>query len=343
MKKFKELADQVRHCATTSQESLLSGFDATTTALQALGEQDLTGKIAVVTGGYSGIGLETVRVLQSSGAKVIVPARDCGRAAAALKGMDVEIEEMDLLDPNSIDAFANRFRLSGRPLHLLVNSAGIMANSFTLDFRGYETQFATNHLGHFQLTLRLWDALCRANGARVVSVSSWGHRFSPVVLEDLNFQRREYDRWLAYGQSKTANILFAVALDERAKGKGVRAFSLHPGAIVDTGLGKHIPREDLRKAGVIDDEGKPVLDPAKGLKSVEQGAATIVWCATSPQLDGKGGVYCQDCDIAPLVPQEVQANHKIGSLPLGVMSYAVDPRVADRLWRLSDELVFGNR
>jgi NAD(P)-dependent dehydrogenase (short-subunit alcohol dehydrogenase family) len=323
---------------TALQKPIGSGFGVTSAASDVIKGIDLTGKIAIVTGGYSGIGTETARVLRSAGAKVIVPARDHDKAASTLQGLDVEIEAMDLLDPPSIDAFATRFLASVQPLHILVNSGGIMACPLTRDARGYEAQFATNHLGHFQLAAQLWPALSQANGARVVSVSSWGHRHSPVVFEDPNFERRDYDRWLAYGQSKTANILFAVALDQRGKDKGVRAFSLHPGGIVDTGLGKHLSREELRKAGVIDEQGKPVLDPARGLKTVEQGAATSVWCATSPQLDGMGGVYCQDCDITPLVPKEVQANRQIASAPLGVMPYAVDPEAADRLWSLSEQL-----
>jgi len=171
----------------------------------------------------------------------------------------------------------------------------------------------------------------------VVAVSAWAHSRSPIVFEDPNFEHRDYTPWMAYGQSKTANILFALALDERARAHGVRAFSLHPGSIVSTGLAKYLLPEVLRAAGVVDENGKPVLDSAKGLKTVEQGAATSVWCATSPQLDGMGGVYCQDCDIAPLVSEELAAN-QFGSIPLGVMPHAVDPQAADRLWSLSEQL-----
>jgi NAD(P)-dependent dehydrogenase (short-subunit alcohol dehydrogenase family) len=306
---------------------------------------DLSGRVAIVTGGYSGIGLETTRALRSAGAKVIVPARDHDKAATALEGLDgVEIEAMDLMDPASIDAFANKFLASGRSLHILVNSAGIMASPLTRDARGYESQFATNHLGHFQLVVRLWPALRQASGARVVSVSSWGHRHSPVVVEDPNFERRDYDRWLAYGQLKTANILFALALDERGKAEGVRAFSLHPGSIVATGLGKHLSRDELQAAGAIDASGKAILDPAKNLKTAQQGAATSVWCATSLQLNGMGGVYCENCDIAPMVSEKDAANRtsdairRVGSMALGVMPYAVDPEAANRLWSLSERL-----
>ncbi len=335
------------------QAPIGSGFGAASTAAEVIRGCDLSGKTAVVTGGYSGIGLETARALHSAGAKVTVPARDHDKAVRALQGLDgVEIEAMDLIDPASIDAFAERFLASGQPLHILVNSAGIMACPLARDSRGYESQFATNHLGHFQLVARLWPALRQANGARVVSVSSWGHRRSPVMFEDPNFERRDYDRWSAYGQSKTANVLFALALDGRGKSERVRAFSLHPGIIVDTGLGKHLSREELRALGVIDEHGKPILDPAKNLKSVEQGAATSVWCATSPQLDGMGGVYCENCDIAPLVPKQDEADSGIdstsqssrairqgGSTPFGVMPYAIDPEAADRLWSLSEQLL----
>ncbi len=179
---------------------------------------------------------------------VIVPTRDPVKATAALVGIDVKAEPMDLLDPDSIDAFARRFLATGRALHLLVNSAGIMAvPTWTVDARGFEVQFSTNHLGHFQLAARLWPALGKAKGARVVSVSSWSHHFSPVIFDDPNFEHREYDPWKGYGQSKTANILFAVELDRRGEKDGVGAFSLHPGSIVATGLGKYLSADQLRR------------------------------------------------------------------------------------------------
>jgi NAD(P)-dependent dehydrogenase (short-subunit alcohol dehydrogenase family) len=321
----------------TLQKPIGSGFGAASTAGDVIKGIDLTGKIAIVTGGYSGIGVETVRALRSAGARVIVPTRDRDRAVRALQGLDVEIEAMDLLDPVSIDAFAERFVTSGRPLHILVNSAGIAGAPLTRDARGYESHFATNHLGHFQLAMRLWPVLRKANGARVVSVSAWAHSRAPIVFEDPNYEHRDYVPWMAYGQSKTANILFALAMDERGKAHGVRAFSLHPGSIV-TGLARYVSRDLLRAAGVIDDDGNPIIDPAKNLKTVEQGAATSVWCATSPQLVGMGGVYCQNSDIAPLVSDSLAAN-PIGSMALGVMPHAVDPDAADRLWSLSEQLL----
>lgn len=329
----------------TAQKSIGSGHDARSTAAEILNGTDLSGTVAIVTGGYSGIGLETTRAFFNAGANVIVPARDLGKAAAALNSLDnVSIQSMDLSDASSVSAFAKRFIDSGTPLHILVNSAGIMACPMLRDQRGYEMQFATNHLGHFQLTNQLLPALCRANGSRVVSVSSWGHRHSPVIFDDVNFEDRPYDPWLAYGQSKTANILFAAELDRRFKGDGVRSFSLHPGSIVGTGLERHLTREQLYAAGVIDESGEPILDPTKNLKTAEQGAATSVWCATSPQLDGLGGVYCENCDIAPVVStdeadKEDENIKKIGSKPLGVFPYAIDQDAAQRLWGLSEELL----
>jgi NAD(P)-dependent dehydrogenase (short-subunit alcohol dehydrogenase family) len=321
---------------TTLQKPIGSGFGAAAAAGDVMQNIYLSGKIAIVTGGASGIGTETTRALRSAGARGIVPARNPEKAQAALSSIDgVEVESMDLTDPASIDAFAERFLASGQPLHILMNNAGVMAAPLIRDLRGYESQFATNHLGHFQLTTRLLPALRGAHGARVVAVSSLGHRRSPVVFEDPNFERRDYDPLLAYGQSKTANILFALALDEREKAAGVRAFSLHPGGIFGPGMEKYLSAESLRAAGMIDENGKPIFDLEKGFKTAEQGAATSLWCATSPQLDGMGGVYCENSDIAPIMPDQGQN----GLISFGVMPFAVDPESADRLWSLSEQLL----
>lgn len=330
---------------TTPQSPIPSGFTAFSTAEEVAKGIDLSGKTAIVTGGYSGLGRETSRVLQQAGARVIVPARDVARAKTALAGLDVEIRAMDLLDPASIDAFAETFLAEKVPLDILVNSAGIMAlPTRTLDARGFELQFATNHFGHFQLTARLWPALAEAGGARVVAVSSKGHRFSPVEFDDIHFTDRPYDPWQAYGQSKTANVLFAVALDAFGRKDGVRAFALHPGGILDTNLARHLPADAFEALGVIDAMGKPIIDPAHDLKTVEQGAATQVWCAVSPHLADKGGVYCEDSDIAPLLTDETARDlFKPGNMALhGVFPYAVDPEAAERLWQISEEaLGFG--
>ena len=328
---------------STAQTPIGSGFSRASTTVDVIKGVDLVGKVAIVTGGYSGLGLETARTLASAGARIIVPARDVERARRAIAeaGGGMEVQSMDLTDPRSIDGFARDFVELGLPLHLLINNAGIMAlPELKRDAQGNELQFSTNHLGHFRLTLRLWPALQRAGGARVVSVSSAGHRFSPVDFDDINFERRAYDPFKAYGQSKTANILFAAALDRRGKEEGIRAFALHPGGIAATNLGTHVGVEMLKKTGFVDENDRPVVDLSRDLKSVPQGAATHVWCAVSPQLDGKGGVYCSDSDITPVLPEggsfaltEDRANRGAG-----VQAYAVDPKAAEELWRRSEEI-----
>lgn len=225
------------------------------------------------------------------------------------------------MNPASIDSFSRRFLQSGRPLHMLINNAGIMATPLVRDARGYESQFATNHLGHFQLTVRLWPALKKVGEARVISLSSAGVRFGAVDFDDPNFETHHYDKWKAYGQSKSANALFAVGLDRRSYRQGIRAFAVHPGR-VSTGLGRFLSRAELATAGEY--------------KTPAQGAATIVWCATRPQLDGKGGVYCMDCDIAP-VKHEFLLQGTSQTLQ-GVLPWAIDPDMADRLWKVSERM-----
>jgi NAD(P)-dependent dehydrogenase (short-subunit alcohol dehydrogenase family) len=296
------------------QQPIPSGFGARTTAREALGTTRLDGKTAIVTGGYAGIGLATTRVLAAAGAHVIVPARDPMKAERALAGLpDVTIDHMDLAVPATIDAFAAR--MADRTIHLLVNNAGIMATPLSRDACGLEMQLAVNHVGHFQLFVRLLPALRRANGARVVAVSSRGHMRSAFDFEDPSFERRPYDKMIAYGQSKTANVLFAVEVDRRYQRDGIRAFALHPGAILETDLGRHFPPEEV----------EALVERARrtgGLKTIEEGAATTIFCATSPLLEGRGGVYCENCDIAPIA---VDGDS-------GVRPHAVDPELAARLW-----------
>jgi len=325
---------------TTTQHPLTSGFGSTSTAEDVIKGIDLTGKTAIVTGGYSGIGLTTVRTLRDAGAQVIVPARNVEGARAALQDLEgVRVEELDLVEPASVDAFAERFLAENRPLHLLINNAGVMATPLTRDARGNELQFAVNHLGHFRLTKRLRPALAAAGGARVIALSSRGHRYSPVVFEDLNFENRTYEPFLAYGQSKTANSLFAVELDRRGRDEGIRAFAVHPGAILDTALTRHLSEEALRAAGVEDVDGRRVLNTGRQSKTAEQGAATTLWCATSPTLDGLGGVYCEDCDISPVVtPEQLAGSEGMLDRP-GVLAYAVDQDAAKRLWEVSEQLM----
>ncbi|PWI13789.1 oxidoreductase [Streptomyces sp. Act143] len=310
---------------STAQHKIGSGYDAHSTADDVLAGIDLSGKLAVVTGGYSGLGLETTRALTAAGARVVVPARRPDTAREALAGVDgVEVDSLDLGDLESVRAFAERFLASDRTIDLMIDNAGIMACPETRVGPGWEAQFATNHLGHFALVNRLWPAIA-PGGARVVSVSSRAHHFSGMRWDDVHW-RQGYDKWEAYGQAKTANVLFAVHLDALAAGQGVRAFSLHPGGI-HTPLQRHIPKEEMIERGWIDDEGN-LLNPG-AFKTPEQGAATQVWAATSPQLAGMGGVYLEDCDIA-----EPAADGGTS----GVKAWATDPEQAARLWELSADL-----
>jgi NAD(P)-dependent dehydrogenase (short-subunit alcohol dehydrogenase family) len=311
---------------TNSQQKIGSGFGARSTADDVLDGVDLTGKLAIVTGGYSGIGLETTRALHRAGAEVLVPARRPDTARDALGGLDgVEVDALDLGDLESVRGFAERVLAADRSVDILINNAGIMACPETRVGPGWEAQFATNHLGHYALTNRLWPLLSRG-GARVVELSSGGHRRSGMRWHDVQFEHG-YDKWEAYGQSKTANALFAVHLDKLGRDASVRAFAVDPGGIL-TPLQRHLPKEEMMEMGWIDADGKPLIT---SFKTPEQGAATQTWCATSPQLVEIGGVYCEDCDLAELVASD-------GSSTGGVREYAVDPDQATRLWTLSAEL-----
>jgi NAD(P)-dependent dehydrogenase (short-subunit alcohol dehydrogenase family) len=245
-------------------------------------------------------------------------------AVGDLKGVDVD--EIDLGDLDSVARFADRFLGSGRTIDMFIGNAAIMACPETRVGPGWEAQFATNHLGHYALVNRLWPAIDKTGGARVISVSSSGHRNSGIRWDDVMWERG-YDKWKAYGQAKTANALFAVHLDAQGLEAGVRAFSLHPGGIL-TPLQRHIPKEEMMKLGWIDEDGTP-LNPS--FKTPEQGAATTVWAATSPQLEGMGGVFCEDCDIAEKAVED-------GTASFGVRAWATDPDQAARLWALSADL-----
>jgi NAD(P)-dependent dehydrogenase (short-subunit alcohol dehydrogenase family) len=313
------------------QQPAGSGFNATSTTGDVIKGMDLTGKIAIVTGGNTGIGLETTRTLAGAGATVIVPARDMDKATKNLQGIpNVEIAAMDLMSPESIDAFADEFLASGRPLHLLINNAGIMWVPLRRDSRGIESQLATNYLAPLQLTAKLWPALKSAHGARVINVSSHGHHFAPFNFEDPNFLHREYETLLGYGQSKTAVNLFSMELDNRAREYNIRVYAVHPGSIGGTELGREAPLELFQKMGFVDADGQLLPEVAASLKTIPQGAATTVWCATSPLLNTIGGVYCEDADIAPLCADITSQK--------GVHPYSLDEASAKQLWTLTEEM-----
>ncbi len=316
---------------STPQRPIGSGFGYRSTAAEVLEGIDLSGKLAIVTGGYSGLGLETVRALSGAGAEVIVPARRPEHAAEVLSGIGrVRVDALDLGDLDSVSAFAQRVLDEGRGVDILINNAAIMAAPETRVGVGgvvFEAQFATNHLGHFALANRLWPLLADGGGARVVALTSTGHKRSGIHWDDLQFEHG-YDKWDAYGQAKTANSLFAVQLDALGQGAGVRAFAVHPGGIF-TPLQRHLAQEEMVAAGWLDADG----NPDERFKTPEQGAATSTWAATAPRLEGMGGVYCENCDIAlPTVPDSPTARIE------GVDPHAIDPESAARLWTVSAEL-----
>jgi len=313
-----------------NQRPINSGFNEKTTAAEVISNIYLSGKTVIVTGGHSGIGLETTRVLSKAGAHIVVGARDIEKANQSLSDIkNVEVIELDLSESTSIDNFSNQYLKSHDTCDLLINNAGIMATPLLRNSLGYEIQFATNHLGHFQLTARLWKELIDSK-ARVVSLSSLGHRFSGIRFDDPNFINDPYEKWIAYGQSKTANSLFAVHLDKIGKKYGLRAFAVHPGRITSTDLSRFMSDEEksaTANAAPADSRFVPSF-----VKSIQQGAATTIWCATSSQLNDRGGVHCADCDISPIVADDSPQTN-------GVRKWAIDPLMAERLWSMSEKLV----
>jgi NAD(P)-dependent dehydrogenase (short-subunit alcohol dehydrogenase family) len=307
-------------------ELITTPFSRESTAAEVIDGIDLSGKRTIVTGGASGIGVETARALASAGAEVVLAVRnlDAGARTAAeivdsTGNSQIRVSPLDLADQKSVAAFVADW---DGPLHILVNNAGVMASPLARTAEGWEMQFATNHLGHFALTSGLHRALAAAGGARVVAVSSAAHLRSPVVFEDIQFNHREYEPWAAYGQSKTANVLFAVEGAKRWADDGITINALHPGGI-RTNLQRHVSEEELSRMRQTTGGS-----PAPSWKTVEQGAATSILVATSPLLDGIGGRYFEDCNEA--------APHQPGTRT-GVAAYALDPEAAARLWVVSEQ------
>lgn len=323
-----------------------TGFGAESTIWDVVEGIDLSGRHAIVTGASSGIGIETARALAAAGAEVMLAVRDTAageRAAVAIRGTTgnqaVRVGRLDLADLESVRAFVAAW---DGPLHLLINNAGVMAlPSRELTGRGWELQFATNHVGHFALTGGLHDALAagahRDAEARIVSLSSRGHLRSPVVFDDLHFGERAYDPWLAYGQSKTANILLAVEAHRRWSPEGIMTNAVHPGAIFETNLSRHMSPDVLERVW-SQVRQRQEQSGAFGLKTREQGAATSVLVATSHQLDSIGGRYFEDCNEAQPLPADFSTETASGVAP-----YAVDPENAARLWEISEHLITTTR
>lgn len=314
------------------------GFNSKSTTDEVLHHVNLNGVRVLVTGVSSGLGVETARALAAHGADVVGAARDLTkagratadvRAAAGAGGGSFELIELDLASFESVHTCADRLLTDGRPFHVLIANAGVMATPFSKTVDGFETQFATNHLGHFLLVNRLEPLI--ADGGRLVNLSSNGHRWADVDLDDPNFEQTTYDPWIAYARSKTANSLFAVEYDRRHRSRGVRACALMPGVIF-TGLAKHLTETDI--GALMTSIGKERSEagmPPLEFKTVQQGAATSVWAAVVAERDQIGGRYLEDCQVAPI--------NDLPGIGDGVKSYAIDPERAKLLWAKSEELV----
>jgi len=315
--------------ATSTTEDVLSGID-------------LRDKRIFVTGVSAGIGVETARSLAAHGAHVVGAARDSAKAkaataqvwrdAAANRG-SFELVELDLASLKSVRACADQLLRKGEPFDVVIANAGVMATPFGKTADGFETQFGTNHLGHFVLVNRI-ASLIRAGG-RLINLSSAGHRYSNVNLEDANFERTPYEPFVAYGRSKTANILFAVAFDRRHRHRGVRAAGVHPG-VIHTELARHVDAREIEK--IIEQRNQQLAAEGKASfqwKTIPQGAATSVWAAVVAPADAIGGRYCEDCNVGKIVPDSLATD----AMTEGVRSYALDPKNADALWKKSEELV----
>ncbi|MBX7501611.1 SDR family NAD(P)-dependent oxidoreductase [Qipengyuania sp. YG27] len=314
----------------------MSNFGFESTADEVLEGKDLSGRTAFVTGGYSGLGMETARALAAKGAHVILSGRDTTKLAAAADeiaettGAKVDTLVCDLASLDSVRAAAKEANERFENIDLLINNAGVMACPLGRTADDFEMQFGTNHLGHFLLTNLLMPLVEKGSEPRIVNLSSRGHHIDQMHFDDPNYESRDYDKWQAYGQSKTANILFAVGLEKRLADKGIHAYALHPGGIM-TNLGRHMTEEDRqwmmeRMRKVAEESGQQ----SQGFKSIPQGAATTCWVATTDELAGKGGVYCEDCHVAERDDEDPMG---------GVRGYAIDEGNAEKLWALSEELV----
>jgi NAD(P)-dependent dehydrogenase (short-subunit alcohol dehydrogenase family) len=312
----------------------MADFGFESTAEEVLAGQDLSGKTAVVTGGASGIGWETARALAAAGAHVVITARDATKAdetigalRAAVPAGVLDFVVLELASLASVRDAAKDILSRFPAINILIDNAGVMTPPFGRTAEGFETQLGVNHIGHFVFTNLLVPALIAGAPSRVVVLTSAAHQLGDVLWRDINFERDPYDRAKAYAQSKTANMLFAVELDRRLSSHGVRVFGVHPG-VMNTNLHRHLTKEilaELRAAAAAD--GAQMAPQMR--KTIPQGAATSVWAATAPELDGKGGLYLQDCDIAPPATPEVT----------GVKPYALDPAAAARLWEISERMV----
>ena len=314
----------------------MSEFGFESTADDVLEGKDLSGRTVFITGAYSGLGQETARAMAARGAHIIMSGRDATKLSAAADaiatdtGAKVDTLVCDLASLDSIRRASDEANERFEKIDLLINNAGVMACPYGETADGFEMQFGTNHLGHFLLTNRLMPLVEKGSNQRIVNLSSLAHHRDEVHFDDPNYDSRDYDKWESYGQSKTANVQFTVGLEQRLADKGIHAYAVHPGGIM-TNLGRHMSEEDiagLRKS--FEERGKESGEPPMQFKSIPQGAATTCWAATADELEGHGGVYCEDSNVA-----EVDETRDTG----GVRSYALDPDKAEKLWLLSEEMV----
>lgn len=314
------------------QKNLNSGFSAKSEPYEILAGKDLSGKVAIVTGGYSGIGLETTRALIDAGARVHVPVRSEDKAKQSLSDIKgVIVRSMDLGNLDSVRAYAKSVMDSERSIDILINNAGIMACPETRVGNNWESQFGVNHLGHFVLTTELLPLLLAADGSRVVSLSSIAHRRSDILWDDIHFDTTPYEKWTAYAQAKTANALFARGLDLKYSDQGLKALSVHPGGIL-TPLQRHLGNDEMQALGWTDAQGKLSETAQKLFKSSTQGCATSLWAATSEMLNDSGGVYCEDCDIANLANEDSPRY-------IDVAPWAASDEGANKLWEITEAML----
>ena len=319
-----------------AQKPINSGFSNKSEPKDILKNIDLHNKVAIVTGGYSGIGLETTKALVAVGANVIIPAKRPKIANQNLNGVvsETNIIKMDLGNLNSVKNFTNSFKENFNTLSLLINNAGIMACPETRVGDNWESQFAINHIGHFLLTKELMNILADTEGSRFVSLSSSAHALTGILWDDIHFNKQPYNKWMAYGQSKTASSLIAIELNKKMKDYGVESFSVHPGGII-TPLQRYLEKEEMIALGWMDEDGSPSELAKNFFKSPSQGASTTLWCATSNDLNGLGGVFCEDCDIAKRKSEVDESLQRY----FGVADWAVDTDEALKLWELSEKII----
>ena len=324
---------------SNNQAPIQSGFNSKSASSDVLKGTNLEGKLAIVTGGYSGIGLETTKGLIAVGADVIIPAKRPDVASKNLKGIvpNKNIIEMDLANLNSVRKFTESINENFNKLDILINNAGIMACPETRIGNNWECQFAVNHIGHFLLTKNLMPMMKDVDGARFISLSSSAHALTGILWDDIHFHHQPYDKWMAYGQSKTASSLIAIEFNEKMKNYGVSGFAVHPGGII-TPLQRHLPKEEMVALGWMQEDGSPTELVKNFFKTTNQGSSTSLWCATNEKLNGIGGVFCEDCDVAKRKSEIEESMQRY----FGVADWAIDLKEASKLWDMTEKMISNN-